>query len=74
MWLRSWQEKETHDMSDQGDEQGSKAYSLYTLLRRYFEPLREHWDKFTPEEQAVVIREVEAFLNSVRLPEGRRLG
>ncbi|MGH7164972.1 MAG: hypothetical protein ACREIS_05540 [Nitrospiraceae bacterium] len=48
------------------DEQGGKAYSLYTSLRRYFEPLREHWDKLTPAEQAVVIREVEAFLNSVR--------
>jgi len=48
------------------DEQGGKAYSLYTSIRRYFEPLREHWDKLTPAEQAVVIREVEAFLNSVR--------
>jgi hypothetical protein len=48
------------------DEKGSKAYSLYSSLRRYFEPLREHWDKLTPQEQAVVIKEVEAFLNSVR--------
>ncbi len=48
------------------EEQGGKAYSLYTSIRRYFEPLREHWDKLTPAEQAVVIREVEAFLNSVR--------
>ena len=61
-------------MADPGDEKGSKAYSLYTSLRRYFEPLREHWDKLTPEEQAVVIKEVEGFLNSVRLPEGRRPG
>jgi hypothetical protein len=28
--------------------------------------LKEHWEKLTPEEQAVVITEVEAFLNSVR--------
>ncbi|HJU04428.1 MAG TPA: hypothetical protein VJ692_04695 [Nitrospiraceae bacterium] len=53
-------------MADFGDEKGSKAYSLYTSIRRYFEPLREHWEKLTPEEQAVVIQEVEAFLNSVR--------
>ena len=52
-------------MADE-DEKGSKAYSLYSSLRRYFEPLREHWDKLTPQEQAVVIKEVEAFLNSVR--------
>jgi hypothetical protein len=53
-------------MADVEDEKGSKAYSLYSSLRRYFEPLREHWDKLTPQEQAVVIKEVEAFLNSVR--------
>lgn len=57
-------------MADIGDERGSKAYSLYTSIRRYFEPLREHWDKLTPEEKAVVIQEVEAFLNSVRPPGG----
>jgi hypothetical protein len=56
-------------MVDSGDERGNKAYSLYSSLRRYFEPLREHWEKLTPEEQAVVIREVEAFLNSVRPPQ-----
>lgn len=55
-------------MADFGDEKGSKAYSLYTSIRRYFEPLREHCDKLTPEEKAVVIQEVEAFLNSVRPP------
>lgn len=55
-------------MADFGEEKGSKAYSLYTSIRRYFEPLREHWDKLTPEEKAVVIQEVEAFLNSVRPP------
>lgn len=48
------------------DEQGGKAYALYSSLRRFFEPLREHWDKLTPEERAMVITEVEAFLNSVR--------
>jgi len=37
-------------MADFGDEKGSKAYSLYTSIRRYFEPLREHWGKLTPEE------------------------
>jgi hypothetical protein len=55
-------------MVDFGDEKGSKAYSLYTSIRRYFEPLREHWEKLTPDEQAVVIQEVEGFLNSVRPP------
>ena len=50
-------------MADVEDEKGSKTYSLYSSLRRYFEPLREHWDKLTPQEQAVVIKEVEAFLN-----------
>jgi hypothetical protein len=53
------------------DEQGGKAYSLYTSIRRCFEPLREHWDQLTPAEQAVVIREVEAFLNSVRPAPGQ---
>ncbi len=57
-------------MVDLGDDKSSKAYSLYTSIRRYFEPLREHWDKLTPNEQAVVIQEVEAFLNSVRPPQG----
>ena len=47
-------------------EAGNKAYSLYTSLRRYFEPLHEHWDKLSPEEQAVVLQEVEGFLQSVR--------
>ncbi len=49
-----------------GDEQGSKTYALYSSLRRFFEPLREHWDKLSPHEKDVVIREVEAFLNSVK--------
>jgi hypothetical protein len=48
------------------DEQGGKAYALYSSLRRFFEPLREHWEKFTPEEKQMVIKEVEAFLDSVR--------
>jgi hypothetical protein len=55
-------------MADVGDEQGGKAYALYSSLRRFFEPLREHWEKLTPQEQEVVIKEVEAFLNSVRPP------
>ncbi len=48
------------------DEQGGKAYALYSSLRRFFEPLREHWSKLTPHEQQMVIKEVEAFLDSVR--------
>jgi len=48
------------------DEQGGKTYALYSSLRRFFEPLREHWDKLSPQEKDVVIREVEAFLNSVK--------
>ena len=48
------------------DDKGSKSYALYSSLRRFFEPLREHWDKLTPNEQQMVIKEVEAFLNSVR--------
>ncbi|MEE8239803.1 MAG: hypothetical protein V3S25_04425 [Nitrospirales bacterium] len=56
-------------MADLGGEMDSKTYSLYTSIRRYFEPLREHWDKLSPQEQAVVIKEVEAFLNSVRPPD-----
>ena len=50
------------------DDQGGKAYALYSSLRRFFEPLREHWEKLTPHEQQMVIKEVEAFLNSVRKP------
>jgi hypothetical protein len=50
------------------DDQGGKAYALYSSLRRFFEPLREHWGKLTPHEQQMVIKEVEAFLNSVRKP------
>ncbi len=59
-------------MADLGGEMDGKAYSLYTSIRRYFEPLREHWDKLSPQEQAVVIKEVEAFLNSVRPPDPTR--
>jgi len=50
------------------DDKGSKTYALYSSLRRFFEPLREHWDKLTPHEQQIVIKEVEAFLNSVQPP------
>jgi hypothetical protein len=53
-------------MADFGNEQGGKAYALYSSLRRFFEPLREHWEKLSPAEQEVVIKEVEGFLNSVR--------
>jgi len=53
-------------MADFGSEQGGKAYALYSSLRRFFEPLREHWEKLTPAEQEVVIKEVEGFLNSIR--------
>lgn len=48
------------------DDKGSKTYALYSSLRRFFEPLREHWDKLSPQERDVVIREVEAFLDSVK--------
>jgi hypothetical protein len=58
-------------MADIGDEEGGKAYALYSSLRRFFEPLREHWEKLTPQEKEVVIKEVEAFLNSVRPPGNR---
>ncbi|MBI4400596.1 MAG: hypothetical protein HY581_03050 [Nitrospirae bacterium] len=58
-------------MVDLGDERGGKAYALYSSLRRFFEPLREHWDKLTREEKEMVIKEVEAFLNSVRPPAPR---
>jgi hypothetical protein len=48
------------------DDTGSKTYALYSSLRRFFEPLREHWGKLTPSEKELVINEVEAFLDSVR--------
>lgn len=50
------------------DDKGSKTYALYSSLRRFFEPLREHWDKLSPQEKDIVIKEVEAFLDSVRSP------
>lgn len=59
-------------MADSSDERNGKAYSLYTSIRRYFEPLRQHWEKLSAEEQGVVIQEVEAFLNSVRPPDSSR--
>lgn len=59
-------------MADSQDERNGKAYSLYTSIRRYFEPLRQHWDKLSAEEQGVVIQEVEAFLNSVRSSDSQR--
>jgi hypothetical protein len=59
-------------MADSSDERNGNAYSLYTSIRRYFEPLRQHWDKLSAEEKGVVIQEVEAFLNSVRPPDSPR--
>jgi hypothetical protein len=59
-------------MADSQDERNGKAYSLYTSIRRYFEPLRQHWDKLSAEEQKVVVQEVEAFLNSVRPSDSQR--
>ena len=59
-------------MADSPDERNGKAYSLYTSIRRYFEPLRQHWEKLSAEEQGVVIQEVEACLNSVRLSDNSR--
>jgi hypothetical protein len=61
-------------MADSSDERNGNAYSLYTSIRRYFEPLRQHWDKLSAEEKGVVIQEVEAFLNSVRPPDNPRHG
>jgi hypothetical protein len=52
------------------DDTGSKSYALYSSLRRFFEPLREHWDKLSPPEKDLVIKEVEAFLNSVKSAKG----
>ena len=52
------------------DDKGSKTYALYSSLRRFFEPLREHWDKLSPTEKEIVIKEVEAFLNSVKSAKG----
>ncbi|MDH4186276.1 MAG: hypothetical protein OEV08_04705 [Nitrospira sp.] len=59
-------------MADSSEERNGRAYSLYTSIRRYFEPLRQHWDKLSAEEKGVVIQEVEAFLNSVRPPDDSR--
>ena len=61
-------------MADSQDERNGKAYSLYTSIRRYFEPLRQHWDKLSAEEQGVVIQEVEAFLTAVRPSDSQRPG
>ena len=45
---------------------GGKAYSLYEAVRRMLEPLRRDWEKFTPAEREVIIKEFEAFLRSVK--------
>src|SRR5207244_762607 len=38
---------------------GGKAYSLYDAVRRMLEPLRRDWEKFTPAEREVIIKEFE---------------
>lgn len=48
-------------MADMGDEQGGKAYALYSSLRRFFEPLREHWEKLTPRSGRSSSRKWKAF-------------
>ena len=45
---------------------GGKAYSLYDAIRRMLEPLRRDWDKFTPAEREIVLKEIEGFLKSVK--------
>src|SRR5213593_4021143 len=45
---------------------GGKAYSIYDAMRRMLEPLRRDWEKFTPAEREVIIKEIEAFLRSVK--------
>jgi len=45
---------------------GGKAYSIYDAMRRILEPLRRDWEKFTPAEREVIIKELEAFLRSVK--------
>jgi len=48
---------------------GGKAYSIYDAMRRMLEPLRRDWEKFTPAEREVIIKEIEAFLRSVKSDE-----
>src|SRR5437879_4058806 len=45
---------------------GGKAYSLYDAVRRMLEPVRRDWEKFTPAEREVILKEFEAFLQSVK--------
>jgi hypothetical protein len=45
---------------------GGKAYSIYDAMRRMLDPLRRDWEKFTPAERELIIREIEAFLRSVK--------
>jgi hypothetical protein len=45
---------------------GGKAYSIYEAMRRMLEPLRRDWEKFTPAERQLIIKEIEAFLRSVK--------
>ena len=45
---------------------GGKAYSLYEAMRRMLEPLKRDWDRFTPAEREVIVKELEAFLRSVK--------
>jgi hypothetical protein len=49
--------------------EGKRAYSLYDAIRRVLDPLRRDWETFTPDERALVLREIEGFLRSVKPPE-----
>lgn len=46
--------------------EGKRAYTLYDAIRRVLDPLRRDWDTFTPEERALVLREMEGFIRSVK--------
>jgi hypothetical protein len=46
--------------------EGKRAYSLYDAIRRVLDPLRRDWETFTPEERALVLREMEGFIRSVK--------
>jgi hypothetical protein len=46
--------------------EGKRAYTLYDAIRRVLDPLRRDWETFTPEERALVLREMEGFIRSVK--------
>ncbi len=46
--------------------EGKRANSLYDAIRRMLDPLRRDWDTFTQDERAIIIRELEGFLRSVK--------